>query len=193
MATEVDYSHRSAVQKLGVKPDQRVEVAGDVGSGLRRDVKEASGAVWSSPASSTARSSRRVARGGRAGPRRVPARGCATPATCGSSPASAATRATSTRCCSSRRQAARPDRQQDLLDRRRALGHPLRGPALAAQAGARSRRGLVQRGARAAVEHGQQRLDDRGVELRAGVRASSARASASLIARRYGRSEVIAW
>jgi hypothetical protein len=43
MATEVDYSHRSAVQKLGVKPDQRVEVAGDVGPGLRRDVKEALG------------------------------------------------------------------------------------------------------------------------------------------------------
>jgi hypothetical protein len=43
MPTEVDYSHRSAVQKLGVKPDQRVEVAGDVGSGLRRDVKEALG------------------------------------------------------------------------------------------------------------------------------------------------------
>jgi len=43
MATEVDYSHRSTVQKLGVKPDQRVEVAGDVGPGLRRDVKEALG------------------------------------------------------------------------------------------------------------------------------------------------------
>ena len=34
MATEErDYSHRTAVQKLGVKPDERVEVAGDVGSG----------------------------------------------------------------------------------------------------------------------------------------------------------------
>jgi DUF3052 family protein len=43
MATEVDYSHRSAVQKLGVKPDHRVEVAGDVGPRLRRDVKEAIG------------------------------------------------------------------------------------------------------------------------------------------------------
>jgi hypothetical protein len=43
MATEVDYSHRSAVQKLGVKPDQRVEISGDVGSGLRKDVKEALG------------------------------------------------------------------------------------------------------------------------------------------------------
>lgn len=43
MATEVDYSHRSSVQKLGVKPDQRVEVAGDVGPRLRRDVKEAIG------------------------------------------------------------------------------------------------------------------------------------------------------
>jgi|SRR3954470_9252568 Protein of unknown function (DUF3052) len=40
MAQERDYSHRSAVQKLGVKADERVEIAGDVGSGLRRDVKE---------------------------------------------------------------------------------------------------------------------------------------------------------
>jgi hypothetical protein len=43
MTTEVDYSHRSAVQKLGVKPDQRVEIAGDVGPGLRKDVKDALG------------------------------------------------------------------------------------------------------------------------------------------------------
>jgi hypothetical protein len=38
-----DYSHRTVTQKLGVKPEERVEVAGDVGSGLRRDVKEAVG------------------------------------------------------------------------------------------------------------------------------------------------------
>jgi hypothetical protein len=43
MPTEVDYSHRSAVQKLGVKPEARVEVAGDVGPRLRRDVKDAIG------------------------------------------------------------------------------------------------------------------------------------------------------
>ena len=43
MPTETDYSHRSAVQKLGVRPDDRVEVVGDVGPGLRRDVKEMSG------------------------------------------------------------------------------------------------------------------------------------------------------
>ena len=43
MATDTDYSHRSAVQKLGVKPDDRVEVVGDVGPGVRRDVKEATG------------------------------------------------------------------------------------------------------------------------------------------------------
>ncbi|HLM28046.1 MAG TPA: DUF3052 family protein [Thermoleophilaceae bacterium] len=43
MATERDYSHRSAVQKLGVAREQRVEVTGDVGTGLRRDVKEAIG------------------------------------------------------------------------------------------------------------------------------------------------------
>ena len=36
-----DYSHRTLVQKLGVKAEERVEVAGDVGTGLRRDVKEA--------------------------------------------------------------------------------------------------------------------------------------------------------
>jgi hypothetical protein len=43
MATETDYSHRTTVQKLGLKPDHRVEVAGDVGPGLRRDVKETIG------------------------------------------------------------------------------------------------------------------------------------------------------
>src|ERR687898_3170352 len=43
MGTERDYSHRSTVQKLGVMPEQRVEIAGDVGPGLRRDVKEAIG------------------------------------------------------------------------------------------------------------------------------------------------------
>jgi Protein of unknown function (DUF3052) len=43
MAPDTDYSHRSAVQKLGVRPDDRVEVVGDVGTGLRRDVKEVSG------------------------------------------------------------------------------------------------------------------------------------------------------
>ena len=43
MATETDYSHRSTVQKLGIKPEQRVEISGDVGSGLRRDAKEAAG------------------------------------------------------------------------------------------------------------------------------------------------------
>jgi len=41
--THVDYSHRSAVQKLGVRAGDRVEIAGDVGTGLRRDVKEVSG------------------------------------------------------------------------------------------------------------------------------------------------------
>jgi len=40
---EKDYSHRSTVQKLGVKPDQRVEITGDVGAGLRGDVKAAIG------------------------------------------------------------------------------------------------------------------------------------------------------
>jgi hypothetical protein len=43
MAIERDYSHRSTVQKLGVAPEQRVEITGDVGPGIRRDVKEAIG------------------------------------------------------------------------------------------------------------------------------------------------------
>jgi hypothetical protein len=43
MPEERDYSHRTVVEKLGVKPEQRVEVTGDVGAGLRRDVKEAIG------------------------------------------------------------------------------------------------------------------------------------------------------
>ena len=41
--TEKDYTHRSTVQKLGVKPDERVEITGDVGPGLRGDVKHALG------------------------------------------------------------------------------------------------------------------------------------------------------
>ena len=40
---ERDYGHRSAVQKLGVRPDERLEVAGDVGPELRREVKDALG------------------------------------------------------------------------------------------------------------------------------------------------------
>ena len=40
---EKDYGHRTAVQKLGVRPDERVEIAGDVGAGLRADVKDAIG------------------------------------------------------------------------------------------------------------------------------------------------------
>ena len=43
MATERDYSHRTTVEKLGVLPEHRVEITGDVGPGLRRDVKEAIG------------------------------------------------------------------------------------------------------------------------------------------------------
>ena len=43
MAKERDYSHRTVVQKLGVKPEERVEVAGDVGPTLRTEVKDAIG------------------------------------------------------------------------------------------------------------------------------------------------------
>jgi Protein of unknown function (DUF3052) len=38
-----DYSHRTLAEKLGIEPQQRIEVAGDVGTGLRREVKEAAG------------------------------------------------------------------------------------------------------------------------------------------------------
>lgn len=43
MVPERDYSHRSAVQKLGISPGARVEVAGDVGPSLRSEAKEALG------------------------------------------------------------------------------------------------------------------------------------------------------
>jgi hypothetical protein len=43
MQTGRDYSHRTTVEKLGVVPAERVEITGDVGAGLRRDVKEALG------------------------------------------------------------------------------------------------------------------------------------------------------
>jgi Protein of unknown function (DUF3052) len=43
MQTERDYSHRTTVEKLGVVPEERVEIAGDVGAGLRRDVKHVLG------------------------------------------------------------------------------------------------------------------------------------------------------
>ena len=41
--THRDYSHRTTVQKLGIKPDARVEVSGDLGVALRRDMREALG------------------------------------------------------------------------------------------------------------------------------------------------------
>jgi hypothetical protein len=41
--TERDYSHRSTVQKLGVKEGERIEVTGDVGHGLRDGLKAAIG------------------------------------------------------------------------------------------------------------------------------------------------------
>ena len=43
MAQATNYNHRSTVQKLGVKPSERVEITGDVGSGLRKDVKDTLG------------------------------------------------------------------------------------------------------------------------------------------------------
>jgi hypothetical protein len=41
--TERDYSHRTTVQKLAVKPDERIEVVGDIGAGLRRDLRDVLG------------------------------------------------------------------------------------------------------------------------------------------------------
>ena len=43
MTQAADYTHRTTVQKLGAKPGERVEVAGDVGTGLRGDLKDALG------------------------------------------------------------------------------------------------------------------------------------------------------
>jgi len=40
MAQKTDYSHRSLVEKLGVAPAERLEVVGDLGPGLRREVKQ---------------------------------------------------------------------------------------------------------------------------------------------------------
>jgi hypothetical protein len=43
MATDTDYSHRTTVQKLAVKPGERLEVSGDIGPALRRDLRDALG------------------------------------------------------------------------------------------------------------------------------------------------------
>ena len=39
MAPDKDFSHRTVMQKLGLAPDQRVELKGDLGPQLRRDAK----------------------------------------------------------------------------------------------------------------------------------------------------------
>jgi hypothetical protein len=39
MTQTADYSHRTAVEKLGVRAGQRVEVAGDLGIELRRELR----------------------------------------------------------------------------------------------------------------------------------------------------------
>jgi hypothetical protein len=41
--SERDYSHRTTVQKLAVKRDERLEVGGDIGPTLRRDLREVLG------------------------------------------------------------------------------------------------------------------------------------------------------
>ena len=137
---EKDYSHRSAVAEAGRKPDERVEIAGDVGPGLRGDVKEAlgrglvrsgtlDGAVVMVESLEEAQEAlvRYRARLRDSGylwlvTRKRGHEGYLN---------QMADRAL--------RQARRPDRQQDLLDRRRALGHPLRGPARPAAARAAER------------------------------------------------------
>lgn len=40
MSPTTDYQRRTVVQKLGITPGERVEVMGDVGAGLRRDLRE---------------------------------------------------------------------------------------------------------------------------------------------------------
>src|SRR4051795_4380077 len=42
-SSERDYSHRSTVQKLAVKADQRLQGGGDIGSPLRKDLREVLG------------------------------------------------------------------------------------------------------------------------------------------------------
>jgi hypothetical protein len=43
MTQAADYTHRTTVQKLGARAGERLEVAGDVGTGLRGDLKHALG------------------------------------------------------------------------------------------------------------------------------------------------------
>ena len=43
MTQTTDYSHRTAVEKLGITSDQRVEVGGDLGVELRRELRESLG------------------------------------------------------------------------------------------------------------------------------------------------------
>jgi hypothetical protein len=134
MATEVDYSHRTAVQKLGIKPDQRVEVAGDVGPGLRRDVKEVlgrglvksgelDGAIVSVDSLEDAE---RVIDEYRP---RLRDTGYLWIVTRKRGHESYINQM----LLVPRGQGARSDRQQDLLDRRRTLGNPVRRAALSAQ------------------------------------------------------------
>jgi hypothetical protein len=43
MTQATDYSHRTPVEKLGIEPGWRIEVAGDLGVELRRDLREVLG------------------------------------------------------------------------------------------------------------------------------------------------------
>ena len=43
MTQTTDYSHRTAVEKLGIEPGHRVEVAGDLGVELRRELRDSLG------------------------------------------------------------------------------------------------------------------------------------------------------
>jgi hypothetical protein len=43
MTQTTDYGHRTPVEKLGIESDQRVEVAGDLGVELRRELRESLG------------------------------------------------------------------------------------------------------------------------------------------------------
>ena len=82
--TTTDYSHRSPVEKLGITTGQRVEVVGDVGVDLRRELREVldRGFVRSAELDAAIRPGG-VARGRPRGHGRLPALGCVRPATCG--------------------------------------------------------------------------------------------------------------
>ena len=203
MAQATNYNHRSAVQKLGVKPSERVEITGDVGSGLRRDVKdtlgrglvrsgELDGAIVAVQSLEEAEEAFEAS-----------ARGCATPATWVHHAEARPRGLREPDAARPRRQAARSDRQQDLLDRRAALGHPLRRAAPCAaptpsarrldQAGARggprrvaAARGLRRHEPHEPIPHGPPTLRHPASDIEAAQTAEEMRAQLVVASSLYG-------